>query len=299
MLPVNPPGEQLGRENAVLSGRGTRYYVPDFEGCLSIKSVMTGAAVWETEHRRFLLGEDRWLIVNDHQRYTITIDALQPVTTFCMFFERGFVEDLYRARVTPCAALIDSPQAAKTAPIEFITRIEPPDGSVMGLLKHFQRELSAGKMSRVGWEEHFLRVAGMLVVGRDDTINAIGRLPAVRHSTRVEVFRRLLRGRDFLLSSLQEPIQLKDMATAACLSPFHFHRAFKRAFGETPHRYLTRHRLERAAQLLRRTDLTVTEICLATGFESPTSFTDLFRRRYGVPPSKFSKIQEAERSVPL
>jgi hypothetical protein len=149
--------------------------------------------------------------------------------------------------VTPCAALIDSPQAAKPAPIEFITRIEPPDGSVMGSLKRFHRELSAGNMSRVGWEENFLRVAGMLVEGRDDTINAIGRLPAVRHSTRVEVFRRLLRGRDFLLSSLQEPIQLKDMATAACLSPFHFHRAFKRAFGETPHRYFTRHRLERAA----------------------------------------------------
>ena len=46
MLPVNPPGERLGRENAVQSGRGTRYYVPDFEGCLSIKSVVNGTAVW-------------------------------------------------------------------------------------------------------------------------------------------------------------------------------------------------------------------------------------------------------------
>ncbi len=299
MLPVNPPGEHLGRENAVLSGRGAHYYVPDFEGCLSIKSVMDGTAVWETEHRRFLLGEDRWLILNDRQRYTITIDALRPVTTFCLFFERGFVEDIYRAQVTPSDVLINSPQPAKTAPIEFITRIEPSDGSVMGLLKHFHKELSAGRMSRIEWEEHFIRVAGKLVVGREDTINAIGRLPAARHSTRVEVFRRLLRGRDFLLSSLHEPIQLKDMAGAACLSPFHFHRAFNRAFGETPHRYLTRHRLERAMQLLRRTDLSVTQICLATGFESPTSFTDLFRRRFGMPPSKFSKIQEAEPSCTL
>ena len=299
MLPVNPPGERLGRENAVLSGRGAHYYVPDFEGCLSIKSVINGMAVWETEHRRFLLNEDRWLVLNDRQRYTITIDALQPVTTFCRFFERGFVEEVYRAQVTPSDVLLDLPQPAQTATVEFITRIEPQDGSVMGFLRRFQTELSGGRMSRIGWDESFLRVARMLVLGRGDTVNAIARLPAARHSTRVEVYRRLLRGRDFLLSSLDEPIQLKDMAAAACLSPFHFHRAFRRAFGETPHRYLTRHRLKRAVQLLRRAELSVTEICFATGFESPASFSDLFRRHYGVPPSKFSKIQEAERSTLL
>jgi AraC family transcriptional regulator len=117
MLPVNPPADQLGRENAVLSGRGARYYVPDFEGCLSIKSVVNGMAVWETERRRFLLNEDRWLILNDHQRYTITIDALQPVTTFCLFFERGFVEEFYRAQVTPSDVLLDLPQPAQPATV--------------------------------------------------------------------------------------------------------------------------------------------------------------------------------------
>ena len=264
-----------------------------------LKSVVNGTAVWETEHRRFLLSEDRWLILNDRQRYSITIDAPQPVMTFCLFFERGFVEEIYRAQVTPSDVLLDSPQPVRAATLEFITRIEPADGFIMGLLKSFQRELNGGGMSRVSWDERFHRIAGMVVLGRGDTINAIARLPAVRHSTRIEVYRRLLRGRDFLLSSLHEPIQLSDMAAAACLSPFHFHRSFKRAFGETPHEYLTRHRLERAAQLLRRLELSVTEICLVTGFESPTSFADLFRRQYGVSPSKFSKIQEAGRSGPL
>jgi AraC family transcriptional regulator len=228
-----------------------------------------------------------------------TIDAVQPVTTFCLFFERGFVEEFHRSQVTPSKALLDLPKPARTATVEFITRIEPTDDSVMGFLKRFQTELNGGRMSRAEWDERFIRVAEMLVLGRGDTVNAIAHLPAVRHSTRVEVYRRLLRGRDFLLSSLEEPIQLKDMAAAACLSPFHFHRAFRRAFGETPHKYLTRHRVERAAQLLRRGELSITEICLATGFESLTSFSDLFRRHYGLPPSKFSKIQEAERSTLL
>jgi AraC-like DNA-binding protein len=299
VLPVNPPGELLGRENALLSGRGARYYVPDFEGCLSIKSVVSGTAVWETENRRLVLNEDRWLILNDRQRYTITIDSLRPVTTFCLFFERGFVEEIYRAQVTASHALLDSPQPSRTGNVEFFTRIEPEDSSLMTHLKRFQRELSASRMSRMEWDGIFLCIGEMLVLGRSGTIDAIARLPAVRKSTRVEVYRRLLRGRDFLLSSLSEPIRLKDMAAAACLSPFHFHRTFTSAFGETPRRYITRHRLQRAVRLLRQTDLSVTEICLTTGFESLASFSNLFRRHYGVPPSKFSKIREAEPSIDL
>jgi len=299
VLLVNPPGEQLGSENAVLYGSGARYYVPDFEGCLSIKSVFNGQAVWETERRRFLVNEDCWLILNDRQRYTITIDALDPVTTFCLFFERGFVEDAYREQVTPTETLLDSPHPARTPVLEFFTRLEPLNSAVMRSLNLFRMELDAGRLSRVERDQLFLRVARQLILGRQDTGNAIARLPAVRAATRAEVYRRLLRGRDFLLCSLDRPVRLKDMAAPACMSPYHFHRAFTHTFHDTPHQYLTRQRLQRAARLLRQTELSVTEICLATGFESPASFSALFRRHYGVPPREFSKIREAEHRAGL
>ncbi len=291
MLSVNPPGDRLGQENSILSGQGTRYYVPDFEGCLSVKSVMNGTALWETERRRFLLNEDCWLVLNDRQRYTIMIDSIGSVKTFCLFFERGFVEEIHRVHLTPCHTLLDAPQPSKQGAIEFFTRIEPADSSMMRLLRRFHTELSVNQMSKMDWDLSFLCAGELLISGRTDTVNAISRLPALRKSTRVELYRRLLRGRDFLLSCITEPIQLKDMASAAFLSPFHFHRTFKRVFGETPHRYLTRNRLQRAARLLRQTDLSVTEICLSTGFESLASFSNLFRSYYGVAPSKFSKIQ--------
>ena len=290
VLPVNPPGEQLGKENAVLSGCGTRYYVPDFEGSLSIKSVVIGTAVWEAENRRFTLNEDCWLILNDRQRYTITINSFTPVTTFCLFFERGFVEDIYRTHVTPCGRLLDAPQADTASNVAFFTRIEPA-GPLMDALKLFRTVLARAAMSRMEWDQAFLQIGEILISGRSDASKAMARLPALRNSTRLEVYRRVLRGRDFMLSSLSEPIRLKDMAAMACLSPFHFHRSFTRAFGETPHRYLTRHRLQRAAKLLRQSESSVTEVCLGAGFESLASFSNLFRRHYGVPPSQFSKIQ--------
>lgn len=297
VLSVNPSADRLGQENSVLSGQGTRYYVPDFDGCLSIKSVVNGTALWETEGRRFLLNENCCLILNDRQRYTITIDSLRPVKTFCLFFERGFVEEIYRVHLTPCHALLDAPQPSQPRTIEFFTRIEPADTSLMSLLKRFCAELGADRISRTEWDLNFLRAGELLISGRTDSMSAISRLPAMRKSTRVELYRRLLKGRDFLLSCASQPIQLKDMAGAACLSPFHFHRAFKRVFGETPHRCLTRNRLQLAAKLLRQTDLSVTEICLSTGFESLASFSSLFRSEYGVSPSKLARFDK--QSTPL
>jgi AraC family transcriptional regulator len=99
-------------------------------------------------------------------------------------------------------------------------------------------------------------------------------------------------GRDFLHAQSAGSVTLQEAARAAHLSPYHFHRSFTLAFHETPHSYLTRVRLERAQTLLTR-GLPVTEVCGAVGFESLGSFSALFRKRFGVPPSQFSKIREA------
>lgn len=285
-LPINIPGRELGRENAVLSGTSASHHVPEFEGCLSVKSVLRGSAEWQSMGRRFVVNEGCYLILNDRQHYTLTIESVERATTFCLFFQRGFVEDVHRTMVTPDAALLDSPESGT---LEFFNRLEPQDSAVLGMLRQFHGEMRSGRMTTIEWDQRFLRIAAQLARERGETARAIGRLPAVRSATRVEVYRRLLRGRDFLLDSLGEPIRLQDMAVAACLSPYHFHRSFARVFGETPHQYLTRQRLERAGHLLRTTDRSVTEIGIESGFESPASFSDLFRRRFGLAPRQYRR----------
>ena len=100
-------------------------------------------------------------------------------------------------------------------------------------------------------------------------------VPPVRH---------LLRAKDLADARYFEPIAVADMARVAGLSQAHFSREFRRAFGEAPHQYLLTRRLERAAGLLRNTDRSVTEICLAVGLVSLGSFTTSFRRVYGAAP---------------
>ncbi len=103
-------------------------------------------------------------------------------------------------------------------------------------------------------------------------------LPPARH---------LLRAKDLADASYLEQVVVPDMARAAGLSPAHFSREFRRAFGESPHAYLLTRRLERAAAMLRSTDTTVLDICISVGLRSVGSFTSSFRRVYGMTPTAY------------
>ena len=99
--------------------------------------------------------------------------------------------------------------------------------------------------------------------------------------------RHLLRAKDLVDARYREPLDVRMLARAARLSPAHFSREFRRAFGESPHAYLLTRRLERAAALLRSTDRSVADICLSVGLQSVGSFTTSFTRTYGVPPTAY------------
>ncbi len=84
-----------------------------------------------------------------------------------------------------------------------------------------------------------------------------------------------------------EPLDTRAVAAVACLSEAHFIRSFRACFGETPHRYLQRRRVERAMSLLRETDRSVTDICFDVGFTSLGTFSRTFRVIVGETPSEY------------
>jgi AraC-like DNA-binding protein len=96
--------------------------------------------------------------------------------------------------------------------------------------------------------------------------------------------RDLLRARDAMDRAYRSELDVPALARIAHVSPAHFIRRFKATFGETPHRYLQRRRVERAMYLLRTTDRTVTEICMEVGFTSLGTFGRTFRAIVGETP---------------
>jgi transcriptional regulator GlxA family with amidase domain len=99
--------------------------------------------------------------------------------------------------------------------------------------------------------------------------------------------RRMLRSRDAMDRTYDQPLDIAALARIAYVSPAHFIRTFRATFGETPHRYLQRRRVERAMALLRESDRSITDICLAVGFTSLGTFSRTFRDVVGESPTHY------------
>ncbi len=112
-----------------------------------------------------------------------------------------------------------------------------------------------------------------------------------------EVLVHLRWARDLMDRHFAEPLDLDAMARAAGFSRYHFARTFRTAYGETPAAYLSRRRVERAMDLLRSANLTVTEICMLVGFSSLGSFSSRFSELVGCSPSAYRR-REVARGVP-
>jgi transcriptional regulator GlxA family with amidase domain len=98
---------------------------------------------------------------------------------------------------------------------------------------------------------------------------------------------RLRRAKDLADTRYAEPLDLDALARAAHVSKYHFGRSFAAAYGETPMQYLSRRRIERAQDLLRSANLTITEVCMLVGFSSLGSFSARFRELVGESPSQY------------
>jgi len=104
-----------------------------------------------------------------------------------------------------------------------------------------------------------------------------------------ELNRRLLRARDAMDRAYAEPLDVRAVAAVAHLSEAHFIRSFRACFGETPHRYLQRRRVERAMFLLRETERSVTDVCYDVGFTSLGTFSRTFSAVVGETPSEYRR----------
>jgi AraC-like DNA-binding protein len=303
---INPPAHLLGVTNAIFWGRAKQYHTPEIPGPLSIKSVVRGSARWETADAERLVDGSNYLVLNAGRTYSLTIDSRETVETFCLFFRHGLVEDAARVAGAKPETLLDSPLgAALTTPkAEFFETLHPTDSIVSPLVQQVYSRVAAKTASDAWLEDQFLTVAGALLTAHSEVGKRVSKLPAKKPATREELYRRLLRGRDYLDSFFTGPVSLAEVASEACLSPYHFHRLFREAFCETPNQYLQRKRLATAERLLSGGENSVTDICLEVGFESITSFSALFRRRFGFSPREYRhrKIESytsSEQSTPI
>ena len=115
---------------------------------------------------------------------------------------------------------------------------------------------------------------------------------------RGQAFRRLCQARDLLADRSEPPRSVADVARVMQISPFHFIRQFQTVFGVTPHQFKIEARLDAAKRLLVLGHHSVTDVCFDVGFSSLGSFSTLFTRRIGEPPSAYQRRLRGVVAVP-
>jgi len=289
-----PAGACLGTDNVVLQARGRRHKVDNYAGPLSIKTVLAGKVAWIVNGRELVVDRSSFLIIGEGERYSMDIETSVPVSTCCIFFAAGFVERIALDATSPIEQSLDMPDRTP-APLPYLSAVHGDrERSLVNRVQSLAPRCRSA-LNPSGFEEDFLELGAALLQFYGQIREQEARLPATKESTRQELYRRLLAGREYIHSHGSGALSLEAVARAACVSPFHFHRGFTQAFQQTPHAYITGVRLDRARSMI-ESGSRVLDASLEVGFSSPSTFSRLFRSRFGLSPSAVRPSRKFARS---
>ena len=277
---IIPVSEKAGY---ILHEQANQYYAEGV-GFLSIKSFFNGQAHYTSRGGHHAANDSSYLILNHEQPYTIEIEAVEPVESFCVFFAPEFTQMVYRSLGESVAQALDSPVSKDSAKPSFFDRTYPHDNVLSPALRSLRQACTTRSPDK-GWlAEQFHDLLYLLFKVHARAMEEVNAVPAARSATRQELYRRLHYAKDYADAFFTAQISIDEMAETAGLSANHLLRTFRQVFHQSPYQYVTDRRLEYAQRLLRQTDRTVTDICMDVGFESLGSFSWLFRRRTGLSP---------------
>lgn len=280
----------------ITNGRGHTHFAETDGLPLSLKCMFNGRARYTVGRADLCVDDCGFTIVNEAQPYTIDIASPTQVESFILWFPSGWAEEVARSLHSTVAKQLEDPEGCSGTRVEFFTRYMPHDTVVMPRVQTIRAAYKSGRAAEDAWLEERLRdVLAAMLRNERGVAREMASISAERAGTREELWRRLHRGRDFIHANSSTDIGLSDAARAACLSPYHFLRTFRQAFGVTPHQFLTQCRLARAKFLLERSELPITDICFDAGFLGVGSFTTLFHRSTGLPPRAW-RVRHAVRS---
>ncbi len=284
---IDAYNQRFREENVVINARSRAISFPKHWGGLSIKTVVRGTEHYEAGSAHYTVDEKNFLVFNEGRYYSSWIDAEHDVESFTLNFSEAFSKQVMAAITDNAGQLVE--EAGKTTTIRFTETLYPSDDLIMPAVNSVRRLCADMEENQDRLHYLFIFLLERLVQQQWKTNRIIESIDKVKHGTRVELYARLSRAKDFIYSCYAQPLTLAEMANVACLNQYYFLRQFKKVFHMSPHQLLLQRRLELAVQLLKNRTSPISEISNLVGFNDAAAFSKLFKKSFGVAPQGFRK----------
>jgi AraC-like DNA-binding protein len=245
-----------------------------------------------TERGHYSISPTTFVVLNEGLSGQITVDAGSSPRAVTLVFDQKYVSDVARSFSAPLISSLEVDRDGVV--VRFPECIQHDTAFEVGPKL---RALSTACLRGDSIEsiaDKFRAVTECVVLVYSAASRQIETIDSVRPGTRAELYRRIQRAYVCIQDSYNEELCLEKIARVACMSPHHFHRVFSQVYGITPLRALADRRMHMARKLLETTDTSVSAICRAVGYHSAPTFSNLFRAKFGMPPSL---LQQRSRRV--
>ncbi len=254
---------------------------------ISIKYVCEGTESYYFEGKEFHVRPGQFLVINHDREVHIKLKSKKEVKGICLYVDPMQLKQLDQYQQQTECQCLDNPFQLPQHQSECREVLSP---SSIGPMAQFLHKINHHKtqFNKLESSTMFYNLSDLLWQHDRQLKQRVSNIQASKASTREELHRRLTLSLEYIHSHLGQKLLIKDIAKAAMLSEFHFLRTFKQCYGLSPNQYLTKVRMEKAANLLRhRSSLSIKEIADQCGYQDLHYFSKTFKKTYGRTPSGF------------
>jgi AraC family transcriptional regulator len=266
----------------------------NFAGPLSLRYSLQDSYRIRTERGHYAITPTTFVAINEGQPGEIIVEPHASPRAVTLSFDQRYLSEVARSFSAPLTSSLEIDHEG-----ELVRLPECIQHETAFEIGPKLRALSAACLrgdSPESIEDKFRAVSECVVLVFSAASRQIESIDSVRPATRAELYRRIQRAYVCIQDNYNEDLCLEKIARVACMSPHHFHRVFSQVYGITPLRALADRRMQMAHRLLETTDTPVSAVCRAVGYHSAPTFSNLFRAKFGLPPSL---LQQRSRRVRL
>jgi AraC family transcriptional regulator len=285
------------RDSCIIITRARHAEQPPAALPLMVATARGGREWFTLERRRLAVDDDNFLVVNEGRTQASLVRCDTEVESFRIFFRMGLADEVLAPLVLPVDRLLDTEGASVRAGLEFSEGLRSHDRLVSPVLAYIRHQALGGCDDTAWFAEQLTYLLERLLLGHRQIMRRVQAMPCTRPGTRREIHRRVVLAVDYIESCYEHSIELETLARVACLSKFHFLRAFRSLHGMTPQDYVQRKRAYVAKRLLTTTTLPTSEVALRVGYSSPTSLRKQVRQWLGAAPADIRSRADEPNSI--